>query len=294
MAGFAVPSAGPLQTPANPATQPQQTAASGLSAEDFIRQYQATHQASTNSPAEIIAALQHAGYNASPYMYGSTTSGNEINLNGQKYKVIGGENSGSPSWYAADTDDSGGGGAAPGSLGSLAGPIGGGLYGVPNGGPLNQFLPLPTGLDYTNDPGVQARLKMGTDAIQNSAAAKGTLLSGKSLADLNSYAQDYASNEYGNAFNRALQSQDAVFGRNLNLAQLGLAGAGQLSSAYGSNATNSGNLITNQGNANAAANIAQGNNDASTIANLGNLGLQAYYQHQLNKPPVPQPGVTLQ
>ena len=75
-----------------------------------IRQWQATHPASVNAPAEIIAALKANGFNASPFMYGNTPSGNEINLNGEKFKVIGAENSGNPTWYRGENDLPGGGG----------------------------------------------------------------------------------------------------------------------------------------------------------------------------------------
>src|SRR5262245_6737569 len=63
----------------------------------------------------------------------------------------------------------------------------------------------PTGLDYMNDPGYQERLRLGTDALQRSAAAKGTLLTGGTLKDLSDYAQQFASNEYQNVYNRAFQ-----------------------------------------------------------------------------------------
>lgn len=84
----------------------------------IIQQFQATHPATADAPAQIIAALNAQGINATPYMYGNVPSGNEINLGGTKFKVIGGENSGNPSWYTPGTVDSGGGGggAAMGAL----------------------------------------------------------------------------------------------------------------------------------------------------------------------------------
>jgi hypothetical protein len=57
-----------------------------------------------------------------------------------------------------------------------------------------------------NDPGYQARLQLGTDAIQKSAAARGSIVTGGTAKALDTYGQDYASNEYGNVYNRALQS----------------------------------------------------------------------------------------
>lgn len=109
-----------------------------------------------------------------------------------------------------------------------------------------QSFQAPTGLDYTNDPGYQARLKLGTDALQRSAAARGGVLTGGTARDLNSYAQDYASNEYGNVYNRALQS-------------------------YGTNAQN---YYTGQGNAyNRLAALAGAGQNA--VGTLGQLGQQS-------------------
>jgi len=71
--------------------------------------------------------------------------------------------------------------------------------------PLPQFQ-QPTGVTEQNDPGYQFRLQQGEQALQNSAAASGNLLSGNTLRALNQYGQDYASNEYSNVYNRALQN----------------------------------------------------------------------------------------
>lgn len=55
----------------------------------------------------------------------------------------------------------------------------------------------PDGLTDSNDPGWKQRMKLGTDAIQRGAAARGTLLSGGTLKSLMDYGQTFASNEYG-------------------------------------------------------------------------------------------------
>lgn len=66
----------------------------------------------------------------------------------------------------------------------------------------------PTGEDVLKDPSFQFRLDQGRKALEASAAGKGTLRSGGSLKDLLSYGQNFASQEYGNVFNRALQEYD--------------------------------------------------------------------------------------
>lgn len=100
----------------------------------------------------------------------------------------------------------------------------------------------------TDDPSYKWRLEQGMDALQKSAAARGTLLTGGTLKDLTNYAQGAASQEYG-----------AAFGRKATLADMGLRAAGGqvgAAGAYGNNATNQ---IGNIGNANSAGSIGQGN-----------------------------------
>jgi hypothetical protein len=89
------------QTPAKP-TPPT------LSAADFIKQYQGAHPVS-EGVNPLLDAMKAAGYNVSPYMYGQTASHNEITLDGQKYKVIGAEDSPGAYWYQAGMTDGGGG-----------------------------------------------------------------------------------------------------------------------------------------------------------------------------------------
>lgn len=63
---------------------------------------------------------------------------------------------------------------------------------------------LQNPLAFLNDPGMQFRLQQGQQAIERSAAARGGLVSGRTLQDVNRFAQGVASDEFGNAFNRAL------------------------------------------------------------------------------------------
>jgi hypothetical protein len=97
------PTAPAPQAPWAARTKPTQSAA------DWIKAYQAAHPVSEGiSP--ITAAMKAAGYNVSPYMYGATPSGNELSLDGQKYKILGAENSPGAYWYSAGQNDGGGGG----------------------------------------------------------------------------------------------------------------------------------------------------------------------------------------
>lgn len=56
-----------------------------------------------------------------------------------------------------------------------------------------------------NDPGVAFRLQEGRNALEGSAAARGSALSGPALAALQRQGQELSSQEYGNAWQRAAQ-----------------------------------------------------------------------------------------
>jgi hypothetical protein len=105
--------------------------------------------------------------------------------------------------------------------------------------------------DYTQDSGYQARLKEGQEAIAGSAAAKAGLLSSGTLKYLNKYSQEFASNEYGNAFNRAMDTYKTDTSKRFDvgrsLAGYGQTAAGNISSMYTDRGTAMGNLYSTQG-----------------------------------------------
>jgi len=145
----------------------------------------------------------------------------------------------------------GAGSSAIGNLSSLLQP----------GGQLTQgygSFTAPTGVTEQNDPGYQFRLSQGLQALQNSAAARGGLLSSGTAKSINDYAQNQASNEYGNVYNRALQTYGTNFNTyNTNQGNLynRLAGVSQLGAQAGSSL---GGLLQA-----GAGNIAGINSDAS-------------------------------
>lgn len=62
-----------------------------------------------------------------------------------------------------------------------------------------------------SDPGYKFRLSQGQKALETSAAARGTLNTGGTLKGIVDYGQALASQEYGNVFNRAVQSFDRLY-----------------------------------------------------------------------------------
>jgi hypothetical protein len=67
------------------------------------------------------------------------------------------------------------------------------------------FTP-PTGTDVWNDPSYQFRFGEGFRGLENSKAAQGVIGTGGSIKDFINYGQNFASNEYNNAYNRSLQT----------------------------------------------------------------------------------------
>lgn len=138
--------------------------------------------------------------------------------------------------------------------GQLA-PYGAGQSGGPGGGSSGQMG------TFQADPGYQFRLGEGLNALQRGAAARGTLLTGGTQKALERYAQDYASGEFGNVFNR-----------NLSLANLALPATNAIVNAAGQYGQQASNAITGQGNAAAAGTIGAGNAWMGTLGQLGQLG----------------------
>lgn len=158
--------------------------------------------------------------------------------------------------------------------------------------PYSGTFTAPTGLTEQNDPGFQARLKLGTDAVERSAAARGGVATGGTAKALETYGQDYASNEYGNVYNRALtdyttkynaynNDQSNQFNRLSALSNIGqstatnLANQGQAASnAVSSNLLNTaqsqGNAYQNAGAATASGYVGGANAYGGALNNVGN------------------------
>lgn len=126
-------------------------------------------------------------------------------------------------------------------------------------------------MDVEIDPGYAFRLKQGQEALDSSAAARGRLLSGAQLKALTGYGQEMGSQEYANAYARALNKNQIGYQRyvdqyameadrkrqNFNLLS-GLSQGGQASAAGQAQASSQlaqtgGNILANTGIAQNAA-----------------------------------------
>lgn len=132
--------------------------------------------------------------------------------------------------------------------------------------------------DYQQDPGYAFRLSEGQKALDRQAAARGGLISGGALKAAQRYGQDMGSQEFGNAYNRALTSYNTDVARENQLynRQAAMAGIGQTSTNLmnqaGQNyATNAGNMITGGAAAQGAGQVGMAN------AFTGGLGTYLNY-----------------
>ena len=162
--------------------------------------------------------------------------------------------------------------------------------------------------DFQTDPGYAFRLSEGTKALERSAAARGGLISGGALKAASRYSGDLASQEYQNAYTRALtgyntkvdQSNTAfnrgLTGYNADVARAdtgynrlaGMANIGQTttqalntaganyantaSNTLGNYGTAMGNSIMGAGQATAAGQMGS----ANTLASALNTGVSSY------------------
>jgi hypothetical protein len=135
--------------------------------------------------------------------------------------------------------------------------------------------------EFKADPGYGFRFSEGQKALERNAAARGGFMSGAALKAATRFGQEMGSQEYGNAYNRALTSYNTDVARENQLynRQAGLAGIGQtatnLVGTAGQNyATNVGNLMTGAGAAQAAGQVG--------VANALTSGMGTYLNYTQN------------
>lgn len=148
-------------------------------------------------------------------------------------------------------------------------------------------------VDLTQDPGYAFRMSEGLKALDRQAAARGGLISGAALKGAQRYGQDLASQEYGNAYQRALDIYNADVNRSTtgynrlasmagigqttaqNIGSAGQTMAQNVGSIASTSAGNIGDLMTSSGAARASGYVGQ----ANALTGALNTGLN-YYQNQ--------------
>lgn len=132
--------------------------------------------------------------------------------------------------------------------------------------------------DFIKDPGYDFRMSEGAKAIERSAAARGGVLGGATLKALTQYNQDFASNEFNNAYYRWNADNTNIYNR-----LAGIAGVGQQANAANQQAgqvyaMNASNNLMGAANASGAAQIAA----ANQISNALNTGVNAFTYYKTN------------
>lgn len=161
----------------------------------------------------------------------------------------------------------------------------GGLMSTPGQGLLqnwDQSFQAPTAAQAAATPGYQFQLQQGEQALQNSAAARGGLLSGGTMKAMDQYSQGLAGTNYQQTYNNAFQNylqnyqqfqnnQSNQYNRLMGVAGMGQTSAGELGQLGQAGAQNTGNInmgagqqigayLTNQGNAQASGYAGMANN----------------------------------
>ena len=136
------------------------------------------------------------------------------------------------------------------------------------------YTPMVNSLaDLQATPGYQFTLDQGLQGVNNSAAAKGGLLSGANMKAINDYAQGQASTGYQAAWDRAQSAYQNAFGRNQQKFQ-----------NLQSMANNGQNAATNQGGYSMAGAGMLSNNNTNYGSNMSSLALsQGQQQAQMDQ-----------
>ena len=129
-----------------------------------------------------------------------------------------------------------------------------------------------TNEDFVKDPGYYFRMAEGEKGINRALSARGGYDSGAALKSLNRYNQDYASNEFGNAFNRDAANKQSIYQMLSGQSAQGIGAAGTASGVGMNTATQSGNFGVNQATNSWQAGINRSENQANAVQSaLGNL-----------------------
>ena len=128
---------------------------------------------------------------------------------------------------------------------------------------------------FQQDPGYGFRLKEGLRALENSAAARGGLLSGNAMRGITRYGQELGSQEFGNAFNRYQAERAARLNPLQSLAGMGQSTAATLGGQAGQYGQQMAQNAAAMGNIRASGYVGQANALTSALGQ----GLN-YYQNQ--------------
>lgn len=150
---------------------------------------------------------------------------------------------------------------------------------TPSGGPEPGYFNRDFTLaDFQKDPGYEFRLNQGLDAVQGSRAARGSMMSGATLKALQDYGSDYASSEFGKAYDRFNNDRTQRFNRLATIAGIGQTATNNVGTAGANFANTQSSNLYSGANASAAGSIGMANAIGSGLSNLQSL----YQLNQMN------------
>ncbi len=136
---------------------------------------------------------------------------------------------------------------------------------------VNALAKMGTGftgeVNLMEDPGYAFRLEQGQKALERSAAMRGGLISGNTGGALQRFGQGLASQEYQNAYDRALGRYNTTAA----LAGIGQTSSNQLGAAGGNYANTVGNIGMGQADVGANALLSAQQARSSSYGQVGNV-----------------------
>lgn len=153
------------------------------------------------------------------------------------------------------------------------------LAGTKDGGEFNRNFTMA---DFVKDPGYDFRMEQGQQGLERSASARGGVLSGAALKDTLRYGQDYASGEYGKAYDRYNNDLTTRFNRLSSIAGTGQTATQQTGALASQTAGRVGENYLQAGNARASGYVGSANAINNGAQTIGNYFMT---QQMMNKPP---------
>jgi len=138
------------------------------------------------------------------------------------------------------------------------------------------------------DPAFDFRMEEGINALDRSAASRGRLFSGAQAKAVTRYGSNLASEEYTNAFNRALTTRNVNLAKEQSLAGIGQSATNVVSQAGERTAANIGNIATQGAQQQANSAVSGGNalaNAYGNVAQSANQGIGNYLLFQRSQQP---------
>ncbi len=141
---------------------------------------------------------------------------------------------------------------------------------------------------FEKDPGYQFRMDEGNKAVEAGAAARNGLLSGAAMKAMQKYSQGFASNEYGNAYNRYTGDQQNMYNRLAQMAGTGQQQINNTAQMQQSGMQNANSYMMDAANARASGIVGANNARQSGYQQIGNTLMDAYgiYAQQKANAPV--------